>query len=265
MNLKEIRTKFVETSGRFDLVVDTTDYADNGADFFIQAAQRWLDVIQPAPMEDARYQNDIVSGDYKLLFKYGRRIERVEVWNAEGIKQELDRKRLAWLRDNYTKDPDNLDSGVPKYWAPGVFRLSPEQEHLRSATELITNGNFTGDADGWTLGAGWTYGTNAVDRAAAAATDLEQDFSGTVGTEYRVIFTISNYVAGTLTPYIGTAAGTAVSADGTYTQTITAAGSGVLKFTPDASFDGTIDSISVLEMTPYTDDFTFNAETMEFN
>jgi hypothetical protein len=28
--------------------------------------------------------------------------------------------------------------------------------------ELITNGSFTGSADGWTLGAGWTYGSNNV-------------------------------------------------------------------------------------------------------
>ena len=39
MNLLQIRTKFVQLSGRYDLVVDAAggDYSDNGADFFINA------------------------------------------------------------------------------------------------------------------------------------------------------------------------------------------------------------------------------------
>lgn len=41
MNLKELRTQFVQKSGRYDLVDD--NFLDNGADFFIQAGQRLLD------------------------------------------------------------------------------------------------------------------------------------------------------------------------------------------------------------------------------
>ena len=33
MNLLEIRTKWIDTSGRYDLVEDVTDYVDNGANF----------------------------------------------------------------------------------------------------------------------------------------------------------------------------------------------------------------------------------------
>lgn len=41
MNLCELRTEFVKKSGRYDLVDES--FADDGADFFIQAGQRLLD------------------------------------------------------------------------------------------------------------------------------------------------------------------------------------------------------------------------------
>jgi len=43
MNLLETRKLLVNLSGRFDLVKDTTDYEDNGADFFLNAGHRMLD------------------------------------------------------------------------------------------------------------------------------------------------------------------------------------------------------------------------------
>lgn len=43
MTLQDIRVLFVQHSGRYDLVKDTTEYDDNGADFFIREGQRFLD------------------------------------------------------------------------------------------------------------------------------------------------------------------------------------------------------------------------------
>lgn len=43
MNYKQLRKKVVDLSGRFDLVEDTTDYADAGIKFFINGGQRYLD------------------------------------------------------------------------------------------------------------------------------------------------------------------------------------------------------------------------------
>ena len=43
MSLLSIRQQVVDKSGRTDLVTDLTDYADSGADWYIQAGQRWLD------------------------------------------------------------------------------------------------------------------------------------------------------------------------------------------------------------------------------
>ncbi len=42
MTLLQVRTNFITDSGRNDLVVDLTDYADRGANRFINAGQRCL-------------------------------------------------------------------------------------------------------------------------------------------------------------------------------------------------------------------------------
>jgi len=42
MNLLELRTKFVEITGRYDLVVDDTSFVDDGADFYIKEANKEL-------------------------------------------------------------------------------------------------------------------------------------------------------------------------------------------------------------------------------
>ena len=46
MNLKEIREQFVKRSGRYDLVSSTTNWTDNGADFFIRNGQKLLDRLE---------------------------------------------------------------------------------------------------------------------------------------------------------------------------------------------------------------------------
>jgi len=50
-------------------------------------------------------------------------------------------------------------------------------------SERVTNGSFTGNATGWTLGASWTYASNQVTRSSnAASSSLEQVLTGlTVG------------------------------------------------------------------------------------
>lgn len=42
MNLLEIRTKFVEITGRYDLVIDDTSFVDNGANFYITEGNKEL-------------------------------------------------------------------------------------------------------------------------------------------------------------------------------------------------------------------------------
>lgn len=99
--------------------------------------------------------------------------------------------------------------------------------------------------------AGWTFaGTVATHAAAGGTTSLTQDTSSThaadpllVNEYYAVVFTISGRTAGTVTPKIGTTAGSARSTNGTYIEIIQAQ-SAVLTFTPTTDFDGAIDVAS---------------------
>ena len=129
MNLLQIRTKAVEMSGRYDLVVDTTSYVDNGMNFFIEAGLKFLDQRQPHPDSQKWYKKDIVAGDYKLNFPYCNAIKEVWMANSDG-KFQLERKPLAWLREAYALEPADETQGTPLYFCPIVIGLAPTQKRL---------------------------------------------------------------------------------------------------------------------------------------
>lgn len=116
------------------------------------------------------------------------------------------------------------------------------------APDMVVNGSFTGNADFWTLGAGWTYGTNIVTHTGGGGTaTLTPNPALTIvaTTMYQVTFTISARTAGSVTVNIGGTNGTARSADGTYTEVITTGSTANLIFTPTTDFDGSIDDVVV--------------------
>lgn len=123
--------------------------------------------------------------------------------------------------------------------------------------ELLTNPGFTGNANGWTLGAGWSYGSNAVSCAPGTITSLQQSITPIIGKTYRVAVTLSAGTPGT-TGALGNHHAVKISLGGSerlyilegpstivfYARPLTAAG---LIFTPSDDFDGTIDTVSVKE------------------
>ena len=107
-------------------------------------------------------------------------------------------------------------------------------------------------AGGWTAGSGWSFaGTVATHAASGGTATLSQDTSAQHATDpilvneyYAVLWTISNYVAGTVTAGIGSNQGSARSANGTYLEIIQAQ-SAVLNFIPTTTFNGAIDVAGV--------------------
>jgi hypothetical protein len=122
--------------------------------------------------------------------------------------------------------------------------------------EKLINGVFTGSASGWTLQSGWTYGTNAISKTATGGNaSASQLLSNTVlaNTISRVVFTVTNYTAGTFTPVltdgISSYNGTPVSANGTYTQYIKVLTDCTNLFlTGNAAFIGTVDTVSLKQI-----------------
>jgi len=135
MNLLQLRTKFIQLTGRYDLVVDRDDYADNGANYFIQAGQRWLDAHMPVGKMVMRLQKDLAAGNRILEFQRCKSIKEVWICSAEdeGDKVRLEKKDLSWLRQEYPDPISEIDLGDPAYWAPVSIALAPEQKALTSA------------------------------------------------------------------------------------------------------------------------------------
>jgi hypothetical protein len=115
MNLLGIRTDFVEKTGRLDLVVDRSAYADNGADFFIQAAQRVLDSILPYRKDIGRYVKTINANQSSLILKYVRSYDSVYVKGSGVERAGLDRKSYSWLLEQYGDDYGEKATGLATF------------------------------------------------------------------------------------------------------------------------------------------------------
>ena len=115
-------------------------------------------------------------------------------------------------------------------------------------TSLVTNGFFGADTD-WIKGAGWSIGSGVASKSVGTLSYLEQDLSLVIGDKYIVTYTISNYSAGAFKAYCGSS-GTGISrtADGTYTETITASGSPIFSVQGNSTAIGDIDNIVVSEV-----------------
>lgn len=122
---------------------------------------------------------------------------------------------------------------------------------VKDYDRLASDGLFTGGTTNWTLnGAGvWAYGTNNCAKGGDGTNTLAHDnFAAVVGRTYRLAYTISSWSVGTVTPTLGGTAGTAVGADGTYTEEITAATTDGLTFAGTNTSRFTIDSITIYDL-----------------
>ena len=88
-------------------------------------------------------------------------------------------------------------------------------------SNVVTDGTFTSDPGPWTKGTGWTIntGTNSAHGDGTGNSSfLFQNISAAANQYYQVIFTIANYVSGTVNVGIGGAAANwPFFANGTYT------------------------------------------------
>lgn len=134
MDLLGIRKQFIEYSGRYDLVVDTTDYEDNGADFFITEAIRELDRdrFQHDHSEAVKYTT-LKAGDYIAQITKARVLNSVYYGNGEQFVP-LTYRYYDELRADYAKSLKAVDSGGPLYWRPLNLRHSPNLNRIESDT-----------------------------------------------------------------------------------------------------------------------------------
>ena len=144
MNFGEIRTKFIDLSGRFDLAdsMASTPYTDGGSDFFIGAGQRYLDNHQLTPKSILRFQKDIAVDGYLVEFKDVLAIK--EVWyTTDDARKALTKVSLGWLKENYSYPYTNVSSGTPKYYAINTIGLAGRQDHFTVSGDDAYTNTFT--------------------------------------------------------------------------------------------------------------------------
>jgi len=162
----------------------------------------------------------------------------------------INRIDVAW-KNRGGQDPDYIqgklqDAGFPVYIHD--WWVTPYD-----ALEQSLNGTFDTDF-AWAKGFNWTItpaSTGVEGRANAAGATHLQYLSQNVltnGVLYRITYEVLNYVSGTVTVMAGGTAGTARSANGRYTEELTAS-SIVLRFRGSgAGFIGSIDNVVVREV-----------------
>ena len=135
-----------------------------------------------------------------------------------------------------------------------IYTLGASKFTPLTGSQVLSNREFTNNADQWALGSGWVYSDGKIvvtsgDTIGLTQVSGDQQNAIVDAKTYEVIFTISDYSNGAVTPRVGSAGvGTARSANGTFTESIVAAGN--LSFFMYGStgggnlFSGSIDIIS---------------------
>jgi len=124
MNLLEIRQKFREISGRFDLV--NGDGSDNGANFYINEGRKYLDRLDETQKSWASHFVFMEESLFSVQFPYCRAIK--EVWaGSTTARWQLEKKSLQDITTGYLSGmPSDRESGVPLYFSPIITRYVPE-------------------------------------------------------------------------------------------------------------------------------------------
>ena len=148
MNLLQLRTKFREVSGRFDLV--NTDFTDNGADFYINEGRKFLDRLDETQKSWGIAYKFIDVDGYAAHVQSCRAIQ--EVWAASTTARwQLEKKTLQDLITGYmTTLPSGLDSGTPLYYSPAITRYIPENLTAEDFEAFVGYVDVSsGNAYGW--------------------------------------------------------------------------------------------------------------------
>lgn len=85
--------------------------------------------------------------------------------------------------------------------------------------ELVTNGTFDADSDWNKIGGHVTISDGKANWDGVGDSNINQSLSGsTIGKKYQVVYTISNYVSGSVQPSLGITSLSSKSSNGTYSE-----------------------------------------------
>jgi hypothetical protein len=147
MSLLDIRKQFVQLSGRYDLVVDTSAYANAtsgiGADFFIRKGQKFIEGklgINPQLFEFTKalvvgtYQYELrSSADPDTQYQSLKAVKAIYLTTDDNDYKEL---RKVSIQDWYHLYDSDTANGEPTYYTMGVDSSGSEASGGQSIIKL---------------------------------------------------------------------------------------------------------------------------------
>jgi hypothetical protein len=160
-----------------------------------------------------------------------------------------------------------LGRPIANYTIPSGITDAPEFAQPVAAilgAELITSSDdadFTGGAGNWS-GTNWAAGAGVYAHVAGANAATLSAYAPAIGLHYKVTMTVVTSTAGSLSiSYGGTVSGDIGQITGTltaYTVLLSASSTDYLTVTPNATWEGSIDDISIKVVTPSVPSVTIN-------
>ena len=126
MEYKDLRFKFAQLSGRYDLVND--DLTDAGADFFINAGQKMLDRSMNTGKMIGKSVQSVAAGTAIVKCTGLRAVKGVWIGTTATGLTKLIPYPLDVLRNFYESSISTIDQGAPVYYSPAVFRPIPDTQ-----------------------------------------------------------------------------------------------------------------------------------------
>lgn len=131
MALSDVRKDFIKASLRYDLVENgnLTTNVDAGANYFLNAGQKFLDIKSRHPKSSKRHMTSIASGEFSLEVKDLLSVERLTIINADGRTDITNGVKTAReIRDLAPALIEEWTPGTPANWAMNVIGLAPDQK-----------------------------------------------------------------------------------------------------------------------------------------
>lgn len=185
-------------------------------------------------------EHHVLDESYQLTTKY----PAAYFINVAGLGENIKWRSTGIAKANLTAGECCLASAM-SYGEQTTLTVSPVNQ--------ITNGAI-GTGTDWTAGTDWSVsGGKAVKTSGASSGTFSHDtFAAVVGHTYRVIYTMSDWSAGAVTPSLGGVDGDAYGEDGTATTDIRATTTGGFAFTPSADTDEyKIDDVYIIDLDVY--------------
>ena len=208
--------------------------------------------FKPLPFDFTRASSATVVNKQGLIETVGSGEPRIDfLGNTQGaLKLEPQRTNLITQSESFPNP----------YWTKSGASIQGDPS--TAGSELVTNGDFATDSD-WNKGTGWTISGGSLNASATIAQSFQTNTGLVSGKTYKVTYTISNYVSGSVRIELGSAnvsVGLIRSANGTYTEYIEALGDETIYFDGISAFTGSIDNVSVKEVQGFSSpDGTNNA------